>query len=476
MGHASVPAGRALIPVKPASILVVDDERAVRVALEVNLSKAGHIVSLADSGERALDILRTQEVDVVLTDFMMPAMTGTDLLSRIKERWPLTQVVIMTGHGTVERAVEAMRVGAHDFVIKPVARAELLAILERAIRERNLHRQVARLQAQASERYAFENVIGSTPAMHRVYDQVRAVASSSAYVLLSGPTGTGKELIAHAIHHQSNRANGPFIQVNCGALPAGLLESELFGHEKGAFTGAIRQHKGKFEQADGGTLMLDELGEMPVETQVKLLRILESGRFQRVGGTTELQVDVRVVAATNRTLREEVQTGRFREDLYYRLNVFEIELPPLRERTEDIPLLVDHFVQHFATKHAKPVRSVTDAAVSPLMSHSWPGNVRELEHVVERAVILCSGPTLDHFELPKTPQTHTNDSPSNGLPAEGQSIAEVLREAERQMVIRALEAENGVQARAARLLGVSRANLNYRIQKLGIQIKDIQFE
>lgn len=455
---------------------MVDDERAVRVALEVNLSKAGHIVSLADSGERALDILRSQDVDVVLTDFMMPQMTGTELLARVKERWPLTQVVMMTGHGTVERAVEAMRFGAHDFVIKPVARAELLAILERAIRERDLHRQVARLQAEASERYAFKHVIGSTPAMTRVYDQVRAVAASSAYVLLSGPTGTGKELIAHAIHHQSPRANGPFIKVNCGALPAGLLESELFGHEKGAFTGATRQHKGKFEQADGGTLMLDELGEMPVETQVKLLRILESGQFQRVGGTVELHVDVRVVAATNRTLRDEVRAGRFREDLYYRLNVFEIELPPLRDRTDDIPLLVDHFVQHFAQKHSKSVRSVSEDALAQLLQHTWPGNVRELEHVVERAIILANDTVLHQFDLPNDEPPTPREAQTSVLPADGQSIADALRDAERRMVIAALEAENGVQARAARLLGVSRANLNYRIQKLGIQIKDIQFE
>ncbi|MEC9389990.1 MAG: sigma-54 dependent transcriptional regulator [Myxococcota bacterium] len=458
---------------KPASILVVDDERAVRVALEVNLTKAGHTVSLAESGQRALSILRSQEVDVVLTDFMMPEMTGIELLAEIRERWPLTQVVLMTGHGTVERAVEAMRLGAHDFVIKPVGRDELLAILDRAVRERGLHKRVARLEAEASERFGFDKVIGNSASMQRMYDQVRAVASSDAYVLLSGPTGTGKELVAHAIHHRSPRAKGPFVQVNCGALPSGLLESELFGHEKGSFTGAIRQHKGKFEQSDGGTLMLDELGEMPLETQVKLLRILESGRFQRVGGTAEIQVDVRVIAATNRTLREEVDAGRFREDLYYRLNVFEISLPPLRERTEDIPLLVDHFVSLFAKKHSKAVTGAHPEAITALGAHSWPGNVRELEHVVERAVILAKGSQIRQFDLP---QSATVSKETHTLPPEGQTIADSLRSLERRMVIEALQAEQGVQARAARRLGVSRANLNYRIQKLGLRVKDIQYE
>lgn len=461
---------------KSGTILVVDDERAVRVALEVNLSKAGHIVSLADSAERAIEIMRTQDVDAVLTDFMMPGLNGIELLATIKEHWPLTQVVLMTGHGTVERAVEAMRLGAHDFVIKPVGRDELLAILDRALRERGLHQQVARLTAEVSERYGFENLIGNTPAMQHVYDQVSAVASSDAYVLLSGQTGTGKELIAHAIHHRSPRSNGPFVQVNCGALPGGLLESELFGHEKGSFTGAIRQHKGKFEQADGGTLMLDELGEMPLDTQVKLLRILESGRFQRVGGTAEIHTDVRVVAATNRNIRNEVDAGRFREDLYYRLNVFEINLPTLTQRTDDIPLLVDHFIQKFAQKHNKAVTGASTQALDGLRSHPWPGNVRELEHTVERAVILSKSDTIDSFGLTAPPRTPNSTSPVPGMPAQGQSIADALRDQERTMVIAALRAEQGVQARAARLLGVSRANLNYRIQKLGIQIKDIQYE
>lgn len=451
-----------------AHVLVVDDERAVRVALDVNLTKAGHTVSLADTGERALDALRTSPVDAILTDLMMPGMGGMALLAEVKRSWPLTQVIMMTGHGTVERAVEAMRLGAHDFVIKPIAKAELLAILDRALRERALHEQVAQLQAAASERFGFDNIVGNSPAMASVFDQVSAVAPSDATVLITGPTGTGKELIGKAIHFNSSRRQGPLVQINCGALPSGLLESELFGHEKGAFTGAIRQHKGRFEQADGGTLMLDEVGEMPLETQVKLLRVLESGEFQRVGGTSTMSVDVRLVAATNRALREEVHQGRFREDLFYRLNVFEIALPPLSQRMEDIPNLVEHFVQKFSTQHQRPVTEVSASAMDTLMGHAWPGNIRELEHTVERAIILAASDTITHFELPEpvrpVPMTTTD---------EGLSIADVLRAKERELVESALRAEGGIQARAARRLGVSRANLNYRIQKLGINISDL---
>ena len=451
-----------------AHVLVVDDERAVRVALDVNLTKAGHTVSLADTGERALEALRTSPVDAILTDLMMPGMGGMELLAEVKRSWPLTQVIMMTGHGTVESAVEAMRLGAHDFVIKPIAKAELLAILDRALRERALHEQVAQLQAAASERFGFDNIVGNSPAMASVFDQVSAVAPSDATVLLTGPTGTGKELVGKAIHFNSSRRQGPLVQINCGALPSGLLESELFGHEKGAFTGAVRQHKGRFEQADGGTLMLDEVGEMPLETQVKLLRVLESGEFQRVGGTRTMSVDVRLVAATNRTLREEVHAGRFREDLFYRLNVFEIALPPLTQRMDDVPHLVEHFVQKFAAQHKRPVTDVSRSAMDTLMRHNWPGNIRELEHAVERAIILAATDTITRFELPEP--VRPSDTPDA---SESVNIAEVLRAKERELVEAALRAEGGVQARAARRLGVSRANLNYRIQKLGIIIADL---
>ena len=457
-----------------ATILVVDDDPAVRQALEINLGKAGFEVRLARAGEEALDLLREAPADVVLTDLMMPGMTGLEVLETVRHKWPDTQVVLMTGHGTVERAVEAMRMGAHDFIIKPVSRAELVAILQRALREKSLMERVEHLEAAAKERFGFEKMIGSTQVMQDLYEQVAAVAESDALVLLTGPTGTGKELLSHAIHYRSRRHGAALVQINCGALPSGLLESELFGHERGAFTGAVRQHLGKFEQADGGTLLLDEIGEMPLDTQVKLLRVLESGEFQRVGGSQTIKVDVRVVAATNRDLRVEVREGRFRKDLFYRLDVFQIEVPSLRSRRDDIPLLVDHFIQRHAHKHGKPAQGASEAALAPLLAHNWPGNVRELEHVVERAVILCSGSTITQFRL-TDPVDDPSDDEDSILP-EGSTIQEVLRERERELVVAALRAEKGIQARAARRLGVSRANLNYRIQKLGLVIKDIVYE
>jgi len=453
--------------------LVVDDEPAVRSALNINLTKAGWTVHLAETGEAAIDELRERMFDIVLTDLMMPGLSGMELLTEIQERWPNTQVILMTGHGTVERAVEAMRLGAHDFIIKPVSKAELIAILERALREKSLVDRVEHLEAETAQRYGFERLVGTTSTMQNVYEQVAAVAESDALVLLTGPTGTGKELLAHAIHYRSQRRNSNFVQVNCGALPSGLLESELFGHEKGAFTGAVRQHKGKFEQADGGTLLLDEIGEIPVETQVKLLRILESGRFQRLGGTRPIQTDVRVIAATNKDLRAAVRSGEFRKDFYYRLDVFRIQIPPLRDRLPDIPLLVDHFIRVYAEQHRKTATSASTSAVEALLEHNWPGNVRELEHVVERAVILCTGKTIERFSL-----SEPVDAPDEieGLLPPGMNIQEALREKERDLVITALRLENGVQARAARRLGVSRANLNYRIQKLGIVVKDIVYK
>ncbi len=454
-------------------MLVVDDEPAVRTALNINLTKAGWLVHLAETAEAAIGLLRERTADVVLTDLMMPGSSGMELLTEVRHRWPETQVVLMTGHGTVERAVEAMRLGAHDFIIKPVSKAELIAILERAMREKSLVDRVKHLEAETAERYGFERLVGTTPAMQNVYEQVAAVSESDALVLLTGPTGTGKELLAHAIHYRSQRRNSSFVQVNCGALPSGLLESELFGHEKGAFTGAVRQHKGKFEQADGGTLLLDEIGEIPMETQVKLLRILESGRFQRLGGTQAIQTDVRVIAATNKDLRAAVRDGEFRKDLYYRIDVFRIEIPPLRARRADIPLLVDHFIQTYAQQHRKTATSASERAMESLLEHTWPGNVRELEHAVERAVILCTGQTIEQFDL-----SEPVDAPDDvdGLLPPGMNIQEALREKERDLVITALRLDNGVQARAARRLGVSRANLNYRIQKLGIVIKDIVYK
>lgn len=456
-----------------ARILVVDDDRAVRSALRVNLKKAGYEVRLVSSAEEAIEALTEREVDLVVSDVKMPGRGGMALLEELREHRPETRVIMMTGHGNVEDAVTAMKQGASDYIIKPISKNELLLVIQRALRERALLAEVKQLRAEVKERFGFESIIGATPSIQRVFELVGAVAASSAIVLLTGPTGTGKELFSRAVHYRSPRRDGPFIAINCAALPQSLLESELFGHEKGAFTGAIRQHRGKFEQADGGTLLLDELGEVPLSTQVRLLRVLESGELQRVGGSETIKTDVRVVAATNRDLRAEVKAGRFREDLFYRLNVFHIPIPSLSERRDDIPLLVEHFLEKYSTRHKRSVQRIAPAAMSRLMGHPWPGNIRELEHVIERGVILCQGEEVTDILLPETEPELALEA---GLLPAGQTLTDALAETERRLIVEALKLDKGVQARAARRLGISRSNLNYRIQKLGIIVKDVVYE
>ncbi len=461
-------------------VLVVDDDRSVRTALSVNLRKAGFEVELATDGDEAFQKLRESPFDIVLSDVMMPTITGLELLGRVRDAWPLTRVIIMTGHGSVQDAVAALKAGADDYIIKPVSKDELLVILAKAMREKALLAEVEQLRASLDERFGFENIIGSTPIMRDVYEQVAAVADSDALVLLTGPTGSGKELLAHAIHQRSRRRGARFVTVNCGALPEGLLESELFGHEKGAFTGAVRQHPGRFEQAEGGTILLDEIGEIPLSTQVKLLRVLETGELQCLGSTGTRRVDVRIIAATHRNLRAEVKAGRMREDLYYRLHVFHIELPALRQRLEDLPLLANHFLQRFAQRYNRPARRLSPGAMEQLMAHRWPGNVRELEHSIERAVLLCRGEEIDRVPLAAEDLHEPEAAPAPAtaalLPPPGSNLPEALDEVERAMIIEALKEAGGVQARAARRLGISRSNLNYRISRLGISLRALDYD
>ena len=456
-----------------ARILVVDDEKAVRSALRVNLRRNGWHVDLAPTVDDALETLRSAPYDLVLTDVRMPGETGLQLLSHIRSSWPDVPVVVMTGHGSVEDAVQAMKDGAADYLIKPVATQELLVVLERALEQKALRAELKLLRQEVTERFGFGNIIGTTPAMVSLYEEIDAVADTSATVLLQGPTGTGKELLAHALHYRSGRANAPFVRVNCAAIPESLLESELFGHEKGAFTGAIRQHLGKFEQADGGTILLDEIGEINAYTQVKLLRVLENGEIQRVGGSSTLRVDVRVLAATNKDLLTEAREGRFRRDLFYRLNVVALRVPSLRERKADIPLLVDHFLRKYAERNNRPVPTIAPRVIEQLTAYHWPGNVRQLEHVIERAVILQREGTLERVELPD--EAPLDDGPPPVLPPLGTSLQEALAEHERTLIVAALKECGGVQARAARRLGLSRSNLNYRINRLNLQVKDIEY-
>ncbi len=455
---------------KGIRVLVVDDDRAVRSALRVNLQKAGIKVQLSSSAEQALELLEEQAFDLLLTDMRMGGMGGIELLQRVRERWPTIEVVVMTGYGNVDDAVAAMKGGAADYIIKPVSKNELLVIMERALEARDLRAEVVALRREVESQWGLTNIVGSSPPMKQVYDLVRAVADTSALVLLQGETGTGKELIAHAIHQLSPRKKAPFVRVNCTALPDTLLESELFGHERGAFTGAVRGHQGRFEQADGGTLFLDEIGDISPAMQAKLLHVLESSEFRRLGGREPVRSDARIVAATNRNLRASVTEGSFRNDLFYRLNVFTIVLPPLRDRRSDIPALVQHFLKRFADRSARPAVGVSAAVMSRLVAYSWPGNVRELEHVLERSLILCKGPEIQAVDLPE--QGLPVSPPAPGAPA-GAGLVHALRSYERHMVMAALREAGGVQARAARALGISRSNLHYRIRKLDIDLSEL---
>ncbi len=449
-----------------AKILIVDDDRAVRSALKINLSKNNkYLVETATNAMEALRLLAESTVDLVLTDVKMPGESGMTLLRKIKDRWPNVPVVIMTGFGSVEDAVEAIKMGASDYLIKPVTKDALFVVIEKALENNRIRSELNDLRNKVVERYGFGNLIGNNAKMREIYDLASHVAATSATVLIQGPTGTGKELLAHAIHYNSDRKNRPFIRVNCSALPETLLESELFGHEKGSFSGAIRQHRGRFELADEGTILLDEIGEISPAMQVKLLRVLEDGEFQRIGGMETLKVDVRIIAATNRILSQEVEAGRFRQDLFYRLNVFTIQLPPLRERTDDIPLLAEHFLRKYSAKNKKRVSRLHPSVIRQLMNYDWPGNVRELEHVIEKAVIMARSKEITEVDLPKPKVKPAPSTPK--------TLAQSLRDCEREVIIQAIRAENGVQARAAKALGISRSNLNYRLNKLKLKVPEI---
>ncbi len=450
---------------KPA-ILVVEDEPKMRRLLELHLGEEGFLVRSAADAESGLQLLNRESFDLVVTDFRLPGMNGLEFLQAVKRVDAMLPVVVMTAYGSVESAVEAMKVGASDYVLKPFSFDELVLIIRKELKSRELREENRSLREALGHRYEYENIVARSDKMQEVLALVERVAPTNATVLLGGESGVGKDLIARAIHQHSQRASGPFIKINSTAIPENLLESELFGYEKGAFSGANSSKPGRFELADKGTLFLDEIGDVPPPIQVKLLRVLQDKEFERLGGTKTLKVDVRLVAATNRDLRAALEDGTFREDLYYRLNVVAIDIPPLREHKEDIPALANFFLERFAREAGKPVQTITPAALNRLMDYHWPGNIRELENMIQRGVALSSGPALDvadfHWD-DRAPRDASAASSSPVLPP-----GMTLEQWEEEIIREAVRRANGNKSQAARALGLSRNALRYRLSKMGV--------
>ncbi len=452
------------------TVLIVDDEKNYPLILSAVLQEEGFDTLTANSGKDALEILKNSDIDLVLTDMKMPSMDGIELLEKIKNQDPELPVIMMTAHGTVDKAVEAMQKGAYSYILKPFDNERLILYVNKAVGVYRVIKENRRLRDVVESQYCFGNMIGKSKGMQDVFATVRKVAPVTATVLIEGESGTGKELVAKSIHFNSSRRTMPFIAVNCSALTESLLESELFGHEKGAFTGALSTKKGRFELADEGTLFLDEIGELSQNLQVKLLRVLQEKIFERVGGIKPVAVDIRIIAATNKKLKDEMIQGRFREDLYYRLNVVHIVLPPLKQRKEDIILLANHFLEKF-TKMRNFNISVTgiDQEVERIFyDYSWPGNVRELENVIERAMIMCSGKTISPSDLPMEFRNNVYDNKVLDCIPSDAGLQETLGMIEQMMIKRALKLTNNVQSQAAELLGVGKSGLNKKLSKYGI--------
>ncbi len=455
-------------PAAPPRLLVVDDEPGLRDMLAILFRREGLDVTLAPGFATARDAIHNapEPYAVVLTDLLMPDGNGMDLLTLVKQRTARTEVIVMTAHGGVDTAIEAMKRGAYDFVTKPFATTELRALVQKALEKRAIVAENERLRAQLGRERGRE-VLGPSEGMRRILELVQRIASARTTVLVTGESGTGKERIARAIHEASERHDKPFLVINCGAIPEALMEAELFGHERGAFTGAVASRRGIFREAEGGTVLLDEIGELPASLQVKLLRVLQERKVRSVGASAEVSVDVRVLAATNRNVEDDVRTGRFRQDLYYRLNVIRLEVPPLRGRPEDVRPLAEHFLARCAAEMNKDVRVFAPDAVRALEAYAFPGNVRELENIVERAVALATGPTLGLGDLPREVSgAAAQPTPSLvGLPEDGCNLDDVLGEVERRLLLQALERSGGVRTQAAKLLGVTFRSLRYRLQK-----------
>jgi len=455
-------------------LLIIDDDAEVRYTLRAALARDGLQIDDAESGQAGLERLDQESYDFVLLDHRLPDIEGLDLLPEIRRRQPQVLVIMMTAYGTRRTAVEAIRRGAYDFFTKPIKLDELRVVMARALERRQLVREVGSLRTRRAREAAFGGLIGKSAAMHRVFDTLAKIVEANTTVLVLGESGTGKELAAEAIHSKGPRRDGPFVKLNCVAIPQTLLESELFGHEKGAFTGAHERKVGKFELADGGTILLDEIGDMSLDTQAKILRVLQEREFERVGGVAPVNVDVRIVAATNRNLVQDVRDGRFREDLYFRLNVVTVTLPPLRERPVDISLLAEHFMQEFAERQGKSLEGISPAALDAMCEFEWPGNVRQLRHAIERAVIWSEGDELDTNDLPAEVLSGSIVAASAVRTGTDDSLPDTMERIERRILIDTLRGAGGVQAAAARRLGISERSMWHKVKKHGIDVERLK--
>ncbi|MDH3404807.1 MAG: sigma-54 dependent transcriptional regulator [Acidobacteriota bacterium] len=455
-------------------ILIVDDEEVLQDVLTSLLRAEGYETVSARSGEQGLTILRQGDIDLVLLDLMLPGMSGQEVLRQIRKEDPSQVVVMITAYSSVEGAIAAMKEGAFHYIPKPFKNEEVLLTVQQGLEQRRLRKENRSLRDQLQQKFAFDNIIGKSKAMAKVFDLIRLAAPAKSNILILGESGTGKELVAKSIHLNSRRADGPFVTVNSGSMPADLLESNLFGHERGAFTGAVTTKKGLFEVADGGSIFFDEIGNIPIDTQSKLLRVIQEKEFMRLGGVETLTSDVRIIAATNVDLEETVERGGFREDLFYRLNVITINLPPLRRRPEDVPLLARAFLAKYCEENEKRLATIAPDAMELLLDYHWPGNVRELENVIERAVVLSTGDTLDIDLL--SPAVREKRSPfgfDEPLPPEGLPLKDAVANYERKLIVRALQASGGVQKKAADLLNVKPTTLHEMMKRLEVTVDQV---
>jgi two-component system, NtrC family, response regulator PilR len=453
-------------------ILVVDDEESIREFLEIMLRKEGYEITCAEDGQKALDVIKKRAFDMVISDLQMPNMSGLELLKEVKNQYPDMTFMMITAFGTTETAVDAMKLGAYDYILKPFKIDEVRINIANALRSQNLEVENRTLKRELKQEYSFQNLVGNSESMHRIFDLVKRVSQTPTNVLITGESGTGKEVVAKAIHYNGPLKDKPFVTINCGAIPESLMESEMFGHKKGSFTGAIADKVGLFEVADGGSLFLDEVGDLPLSIQVKLLRAIQERVIRRVGGTDDMKIEVRIIAATNRELEEMVKQGTFRQDLYYRLNVINIKTPSLRERPDDVPLLATHFLKKYNDRLNKSIQGISDEAMSMLKRYDYPGNVRELENIIERTVALEAGATILPESLPPFVNTPSGRKVASAneieVTSDGLDLDKVMGQIEKELLIKAIHAAGGIKKKAAKLLNITFRSMRYRVEKYNL--------